>query len=96
MCVNAGSPVWREPHGDGVPIVPQRLGECPIHGEGEQVRVFFPEREQVVECVNPARCLKGMVLTRESEQGKLEGVDLAQKGKGPCKRHSAPLRESLR
>jgi transposase len=37
-----------------------------------------------------------LVLTRESEQGKLEGVDLAQKGKGPCKRHSAPLPESLR
>jgi hypothetical protein len=27
--------------------------------EGEQVRVFSPAREQVVECVNPTRCSKG-------------------------------------
>ncbi len=40
-------------------------------------------------------CLK-LVLTRESEQGKLEGVDPAQKGKGPCKRHNVPLRKNLR
>ena len=38
----------------------------------------------------------GVVLTRESEQDKLEGVDLAQKGKGPCKRYNVPLRKNLR
>jgi len=40
-CVNAGSPVWREPHGDGVPIVPKRVGSGPRPGEGEQVTTFL-------------------------------------------------------
>ena len=55
----AGSPVRREPHGDGVPIVAQCSGQRLRQDEGEQAEVFLPEREQVVQCVNPAQCSKG-------------------------------------
>jgi len=55
----AGSPKRREPHGDGVPIVAQCSGQRLRQDEGEQAEVFLPEREQVVQCVNPAQCSKG-------------------------------------
>jgi hypothetical protein len=35
-----------------------------------------------------------VVLTQKSVEGKLEGVDLTQEGKGSCKRNNEPLREN--
>src|SRR6266568_8080448 len=37
-----------------------------------------------------------LVLTQKSVEGKLEGVDLTQEGKGSCKRNNEHLRENLR
>src|SRR6266571_2642505 len=37
-----------------------------------------------------------LVLTQKSVEGKLEGVDLTQEGKGSCKRNNERLRENLR
>ncbi len=37
MSTNAGSPKSREAQGDGVAIVLNCSGECPRHGEGQQV-----------------------------------------------------------
>jgi hypothetical protein len=38
--------------------------------------------------------IPGVVLTQKSVEGKLEGVDLTQEGKGSCKRNNEPLREN--
>jgi hypothetical protein len=67
LCAKARSPKRRESDGDGVPLVLERSGSCPIQGEGEQVSSFFPRREQ-------AQMRKSCSMLRRDERGDWRAV----------------------
>jgi hypothetical protein len=73
-----GSPKRGDPQGDRVPIVLERSGQCPIHGEGEQ------GYENVRDCAVDAANREGI-----SSQGRLN----LRPGEPDAVKAACPVRE---